>query len=311
VRYQQFKELLISRIGLGTVQFGIDYGINNAAGQVRYQDILEILSLASEKGINFIDTSRYYGSSEENLGKALDELGLADSFIVCTKLDLPGNYSELTEESLLQEVSDCLNKSRETLRLDKLPVYLLHRADYMKVSGGILWDFLKEKRAEGLIGHLGVSIGSGPEEAGEVLGDTAVEAIQIPYNLFDQRWQKEGILKKAAEKEVAVFNRSTYLQGLLLMDSSEAALKLPAAVPFLERLEGFIREYGYNRKELAMKYVFSENSICSSIIGVDSLDQLDENLSIYNAVEPDKKIAENIEELFHDVPESIVNPSLW
>ncbi len=311
MRYQPLKELQISRIGLGTVQFGIDYGINNAAGQVQYQDILEILSLASEKGINFIDTSRYYGSSEENLGKALEELGLADRFIVSTKLDLPKNYREFSEEMLLEAVSDCLEKSRETLRLEQLPVYLLHTGDYMKVSGGVIWDYLKEKREEGVIGHLGVSISSGPGEAGEVLDDPAVEAIKIPYNLFDQRWQKEGILEKAAGKDVAVFNRSTYLQGLLVMDSSEAAEKLPGAVLFLEKLEGFIEEHGYNRKELVVKYVLAEDSICSTIIGVDSPAQLDENLSIYDDMSFDEITGEKIKALFSEVPDSIVNPSLW
>jgi len=311
MRYQQLSELQISRIGLGTVQFGIDYGINNATGQVQYQDILEILSLASERGINFIDTSRYYGSSEENLGKALEELGLEDQFTVCTKLDLPKNYRELTEQALLQEVSDCLDKSRESLRLEQLPVYLLHTGEYMKISGGVIWDFLKEKRDEGVIGHLGASIASGPGEAEEVLGDPAVEAIQIPYNLFDQRWHKEGIFETAAEKGVAVFNRSTYLQGLLVMKSSEAVERLPEAVPFLEKLEGFVEEHGYDRKELVMKYVLAEASICSTIVGVDSLAQLDENLSIYSDTVFDEINGENIRTLFNEVPDSIVNPSLW
>jgi len=275
VRYQQLDELQISRIGLGSVQFGIDYGINNVTGQVQYDDILEILSLASERGINFIDTSRYYGSSEENLGRALGELGLADQFTVCTKLDLPKEYQDFSEDTLLGAVSDCLEKSRETLRLEQLPIYLLHTGEYMKVSGGVIWDYLKEKRDEGVIRHLGASIASGPGEAGEVLDDPAVEAIQIPFNLFDQRWYKDGILKKAAGKGIAVFNRSTFLQGLLVMDSSEALLKLPEAAPFLEKLESFIEEYGYERKELIVKYVLAEASICSTIVGVDSLAQID------------------------------------
>lgn len=311
MKYRQLKELQISRIALGSVQFGIDYGINNATGQVKYGDILEILSLASEKGINFIDTSRYYGSSEENLGKALAELNLSSAFTVCTKLDLPRNYRELDEGDLLNEVSDSLEKSREALKLEKLPFYLLHNVDYMKISGGVIWDFLKEKQSDGILGHLGVSIAGGPGEADEVLDDSAVEAIQIPFNIFDQRWRREGILDKADEKGVAVFNRSTYLQGLLVMDPSEAGRKLAAAVPFLERLDGFVREQGYDRKKLVVKYALSEASISSTIIGIDSLEQLVENLSIYNDTALNEKTVKDIEALFNDVPDSIVNPSLW
>lgn len=311
MKYRQLKELQISRIGLGTVQFGIDYGINNALGKVQYDDILEILSLASEKGINFIDTSRYYGCSEENLGRALSELKLTEHYTVCTKLDLPENFREFSEKVLLQEVSDCLEKSCETLRLERLPVYLLHTPVYMKVSGGAVWDYLKEKKKEGVLGHLGVSIASGPGEAEEVLDDSAVEAIQIPFNVFDQRWHEKGILEKAAEKGVAVFNRSTYLQGLLVMDSSDAATRLPASVSFLQKLEAFVREYGYDRKKTVVNYVFSEDLIASTIIGVDSPGQLEENLAIYEETMFEGETRDIIGELFLDVPESIVNPSLW
>ncbi|MCK5735742.1 MAG: aldo/keto reductase [Spirochaetaceae bacterium] len=311
MKYQQLKDLQISRIGLGSVQFGVDYGINNATGQVKYNEILEILSLASEKGINFIDTSRYYGSSEETLGRALDELGLADSFTVCTKLDLPKDYKDFSEEVLLQAVSDSMEQSREALRLEKLPVYLLHTGDYMKVKGGVIWDYLKEKKNEGILGSLGVSISSGPGEANEVLEDPAVEAIQIPYNIFDQRWHREKILEKAANKGVAVFNRSTYLQGLLVMESSQAATRLPLAVSYLETLEKFITDNNYDRKKMIVKFVFSEASISSTIVGVDSLEQLKENLLIYDEGMFDEKTSKILGELFLDVPDSVVNPSLW
>ncbi len=310
MKYSPLKELQISRIGLGAVQFGVDYGINNLTGKVGYEEILQILSLAHEKGINFIDTSRNYGSSEENLGRALKELNLVDSFTVCTKLDLPQNYADLSEKELLQTASDCIEKSSEMLGLETLPVYLLHTYDYKKYLDGRLWDFLVEKKKNGAISYLGVSITS-PQAALESLEDPDVDAIQIPYNLFDHRWHREGILKKAVEKGVAVFNRSTYLQGLLVMERKNAAEKLPAAVPYLERLKGFIEKKGLNQKELIVSYVFSEPSISSTVVGVDSLKQLEENLIHYSSGLIEENIRKSLEILFRDVPDSIVNPSLW
>ncbi|RKX78510.1 MAG: hypothetical protein DRP49_00685 [Spirochaetes bacterium] len=311
MKYSPLKELQISRIGLGAVQFGIDYGINNSTGQVSYEDILQILSFAHDKGVNFIDTSRYYGSSEENLGRALKELNLVDAFTVCTKLDLPKNYVELPEKALLQTASDCLEKSSEMLGLETLPVYLLHTYDYKKHLDGILWDFLVEKKQNGAIGHLGVSIANGPQEALESLEDPDVDVIQIPYNLFDHRWHKEGILEKAVEKGVAVFNRSTYLQGLLVMGKEKAAEKLPSAVPYLERLKGFVDKKGLNKKELIASYVFSEPSITSTVVGVDSLKQLKENIILYGSGLIEEDTRRSLESMFSDVPDSIVNPSLW
>ncbi|MCK5155856.1 MAG: aldo/keto reductase, partial [Spirochaetales bacterium] len=95
----------ISRLGLGTVQFGFDYGINNTRGQVPYDEVCRMLIRASDQGINFLDTSRLYGSSESVLGKAIAEIGR--EFTVCTKLDLPKNYTELGEK----EIRDAVNAS--------------------------------------------------------------------------------------------------------------------------------------------------------------------------------------------------------
>ena len=309
--YRSLGEYNISRIGLGTVQFGIDYGINNTAGQVGYDEIVEILRLARKRGINFIDTSRMYGTSEENLGKAMRESGTLDWFVVCTKLDLPTDYMELSETRLLAAASDCLTKSREALGLETIPVYLMHKPDYKFHMDGIVWKFLLEKKEAGIIGSPGVSISKGPEEALQCLKDPDVEAIQIPYNLFDYRWHESGILTKAAEKGIAVFNRSTYLQGLLLMDPEDVKTKLPDAYPFSRALSDFVLKNNLNKIELAMKYVLSENSIYSTIIGNDSLEQLGENVSIFEEGILGSDIILELQEIFRDVPDIVLNPGLW
>lgn len=311
MEYHSLGVYNISRIGLGTVQFGIDYGINNSSGQVTYNEIVEILYLAQEKGINFIDTSRAYGSSEERIGRALKEIGITDPFIICTKLDLPDNFRELSETGLLSAASDCLEKSREMLGLDRLPVYLLHKPEYRSHMDGVVWEFLKDKKKEGVIGHLGISIVRGPEEAVECLKDPAVEAIQIPYNLFDDRWYRAGILEEADRKGVVVFNRSTYLQGLLLMDLRDVTVKFPKALPYIRSLERFIKEKDYDRKKLIFKYVLSTPSICSTIIGIDSLKQLEENIAIFQENRLDQDIMKNLRRIFYGIPEYIVNPALW
>jgi len=95
------------------------------------------------------------------------------------------------------------------------------------------------------------------------------------------------------------------------MDSSDAATRLPASVSFLQKLEAFVREYGYDRKKTVVNYVFSEDLIASTIIGVDSPGQLEENLAIYEETMFEGETRDIIGELFLDVPESIVNPSLW
>ncbi len=309
MEYTELKKLKISRFGLGTVQFGFDYGINNDSGQVPYSEIVKIFTHAEENGINFIDTSRVYGTSEEMIGKVLKELGTADKFILCTKLDLPAGYEELSEAAVLQAAGESMEKSREMLMLEKLPVYLLHNPDYMKHSGGIIWEFVKEQKAKGVIEHLGVSIGVGPEEAMECLEHPEVDAIQIPFNLFDSRWEK--VLEVTSARGIAVFNRSTYLQGLLLMEPDAVQKRLPRALDYSRTLDKITKQAGVDKKRAAIKYVFSEKRIASTIVGVDSFNQLTENLDIYNEDPLSPEFIETARNSFSEVPEAVLNPALW
>src|SRR6201994_1527154 len=72
----------VTRIGLGTVQFGTDYGISNTAGQVPASEVSLILASARRAGIGVIDTAASYGSAEEAIGRALRD---ADRFRIVTK----------------------------------------------------------------------------------------------------------------------------------------------------------------------------------------------------------------------------------
>jgi diketogulonate reductase-like aldo/keto reductase len=70
----------MSKIVLGTVQFGLNYGITNQAGQAKISDVREILDFAKESGIDTLDTASLYGNCEQVLG----EIGIND-FNVITK----------------------------------------------------------------------------------------------------------------------------------------------------------------------------------------------------------------------------------
>jgi aryl-alcohol dehydrogenase-like predicted oxidoreductase len=301
----------VSRFGLGTVQFGMAYGIGNRLGQVPYGEVLQILLAAREAGINFLDTARFYGSSEETIGRALEELRLQEHFLVCSKLDLPAGYPQLSDPQLLEAARSSLHRSLEALRLDRLPFYLLHTLDYKDFREGIVWRCVLEEQAKGAILHPGVSIARHPAEALAALQDGRVRAIQIPYNLFDARWHRAGVLEAAAGTGALVFSRSCYLQGLLLMPPEEAARKVPAALPYLRALEELAGEIGAPAKELALRYVFSTPGIASTVIGVDSPAQMRENLRLYRTARLPAGLVDSIRERFAAVPEQVVNPALW
>ncbi|MFP6678012.1 MAG: aldo/keto reductase, partial [Pirellulaceae bacterium] len=69
-----WKDLRLSRLTLGTVQFGLPYGVANRGGQTSYSDVVKILRVCLDGGVNCFDTAADYGTSEEVLGRALREL---------------------------------------------------------------------------------------------------------------------------------------------------------------------------------------------------------------------------------------------
>jgi aryl-alcohol dehydrogenase-like predicted oxidoreductase len=303
------EQIRLSRLGLGTVQFGFDYGVNNTRGQVPYDEVCNILTSASDQGVNFLDTSRLYGASESVLGKAVAEIGR--DFTICTKLDLPSNFSELSEKEIGEAVNTSFMGSCESLQLNTLPMYLLHNFDYKTTHGGYAWSLLKDMKAKGLIGKLGVSIGRGPDEALQCLQDPDVEVMQIPFNVFDQRWKRAGVLSQCREKGIELINRSTYLQGLLLMSVEKATGLVPVSRERVKKLLEIAETANIPVKELVFKYVLENPNIKTTIVGVDSIEQLEENIRLQNMGPIKPEIIQSIETAFLDSPDELVNPALW
>lgn len=311
MRQSSFRSVQISRLGIGTVQFGMPYGINNSRGKVSFTEILQILEAAREVGVNFIDSARAYGSSEEELGRAIAELKAQSDFTLCTKLDLPPGYGELSAKELLAAARGSLEESRRALRRDTLDFYLLHDPAYHACGDGVVWDLLREEHSKGTLRHIGVSIARGPEEAQAMIDDPDVDAIQIPFNLLDWRWHAASTFERAETRGVAVFTRSAYLQGLLVMEPQEVERKLPRAGRFRERLDEYVGRTHYSLQELALRYVLSSPGVTSTVVGIDGYDQFMQNTAIAQSEPLDRDLMRELPSLFGDVPESIVNPALW
>lgn len=303
------RSMGLSRLGIGTVQFGEAYGINNQRGKVPYTEILQILAAARGIGVNFIDTARGYGSSEEELGRALDELRAHEHFVISTKLDLPEEGAGMSRHDLIEATRRAIAESRLALRRDLIEVYLLHRPEYKELQGGAVWETLLEERERQRIRFLGVSISRGPDEALAVLDDPEVDAIQIPFNVLDQRWG--AVIEEAARRAVAVFTRSAYLQGLLVMAADEVARKLPAALQYRRRFDEECSTLGISQGELALRYVFSSPGVVSTVVGIDSYEQFVENASLAEEPQLEERDYLRIAGSFRDVPEQILNPAMW
>lgn len=130
-----------NKLVLGTVQFGLDYGVNNQSGQVQQSEVNKILQLAKESGIKKIDTSSAYGTSESVLGKSLSENNL--QFHIISKYPQSEN-----------SVAAIFASSLEKLQQKKLYGYLVHHFEFYQ-SHPQLWEKMKDLKAEGKIDKIG------------------------------------------------------------------------------------------------------------------------------------------------------------
>ncbi len=296
----------LSRMTLGTVQFGMTYGVANRTGQPEYREVLRIVELAVESGVNCFDTAACYGSAEQVLGRALAELGVADRVMVVTKVSPlpPEHRSDRSAAEAL--IVGSIERSRQRLGIDRLPLVLFHRQE-----DAVHCDVLERLRDRGRLQAFGVSCQHEPDVVSGILADSRVAAVQLPANLLDRRHQQHGIFDQAAARDAVVFIRSVYLQGLLLMPEAEIPAELIAVIPVRRRLEAVADEAGIGFAELAARYLLSQSGVASVLVGVETLDQLRENLAVFGRGALDADTLAAIDAVAFELADQVITPASW
>jgi aryl-alcohol dehydrogenase-like predicted oxidoreductase len=302
---RQFAEFPLSRLMLGTVQLGLPYGIANRAGQPSYQVARDIVACAYEGGVNCLDTAAAYGASEEVLGRALADLGIADRMIVVTKV--PHMAQGLDASTATAIVEESVSQSLRRLRLERLPICLFHTEENFTYV-----DSLLELRERGLIQHIGSSVMT-PARTAAIIDSGLPEALQIPTSVLDRRFSHPdgGIIARAAERGVAVFVRSIYLQGLLLMPEPEIMQELSDVLPARRRLEAVGAEAGMSLSELAVRYVLSLDGVTCAVVGIETVEQMRENLVMFAKGPLDTGLRQAVETRAVELPDHILMPNQW
>ena len=296
----------LSQMMLGTVQFGMPYGIANQTGQPEYRDVVAILDAAVTGGVNCFDTAAAYGQSEEILGRALKELGISHKVAVVTKVR-PLTSEELANPRLAESaIQTSIELSLQRLQLDCLPIVLFHRecdAEFLNV--------LARLRDEGKLKHFGVSCGNIPGTAVDFVSGGHASALQIPANIVDHRHFRSGIIENSVSQNVAIFIRSVYLQGLLAMAEETIPDKLRGILPERQRLTSIAEDSGLSLMELALRYTLTLPGITSVLTGVETLEQVEQNLLTFARGRLSEDILSAIHQDVTELPEVIITPSMW
>lgn len=298
---------MLSRFTIGCVQIGLTYGIDSL-GKPPLEKSIEILSYAVNNGINVFDTSPIYGDSEEIIGDFLKRSGKENKFI-STKLEkIPAEVWD-NNNLLSDKIRYEFNLSCKKLGVDKIAIYFVHvSSDAFKNNGKVL-DTLCALKAEGMIDSVGVSIYS-EDEFKQCIEDKRIDIVQAPFNILDRRLDRSKMIQEAEKRNLYVCARSIYLQGLLLMKTDKIPDYLREAKKFIKKLNEISEYSGYGIKELCVKYVLEVKGISSIVIGINSLEQLKENISLFNSKPLDLETIKAINDL-PVPPDYILDPRMW
>lgn len=299
-------ENLVNKLVLGTVQFGLDYGINNFAGKPEREKSLAMLSFAHEKGIRIFDTAFAYGDAEEILGEFSQRYKASDEVKIITKLK-PNIVSE-QKGSLRDIVAANLEESLKRLKRDFVDGYLFHTPEYIRDDKlvGVLADLKKQ----GLVKNIGVSI---YEESDALYAADLkeVDYIQTPYSIFDQRMDKSGFFRLAKKNGKMVFARSAFLQGLFFMPEEKIPPQLAGAKKHFKELDEIIGRHGFTRQQAALLFSLANPDIDYVVFGVDNQEQLAENISLAANPLDFNACASELKNKFVEMEKNIIFPSLW
>ena len=229
----------MNKIALGTVQFGLDYGINNSRGKIPREEVFEILNTGSTAGIGTLDTAYDYGESEKVIGQFL--LQAPGAFKVVTKLpacDRP-------------QAQAFINESIQRLNGMILDGLLIHHFDSFKKDRQ-LWEILKRFKSEGRVSKIGFSLYY-PAQLLELfeLGIN-LDMVQLPYSLFDRRFEPHfGRLK---DQGIEIHVRSVFLQGLIFKNPEELSARFGKMAPKIRSLQVLGQEKNIPLAALAVNF---------------------------------------------------------
>ncbi len=283
------------KLALGTVQFGLDYGINNKRGKVPKKDVFEILKEALKNKIDVLDTAYAYGDSEKVIGEFIQKNNA--KFKIISKLPSEG----------VNDIEKFFEESLKRLNCNDVYGYLVH--DFKEfIKNPEKWSVLEGLKKQDKIKKIGFSLYS-PEEIEQLLKKKIkFDIVQVPYSIFDQRFSKVFELLK--KKNVEIHVRSVFLQGLVFKKSSKLKSNFTKIKKKLALLNDISKKIEVPISSLCINFALLNKNIDKIVIGIDSIENLKENIEVLKDKNKVKKVYDELSSL-KEVDEKIILPSNW
>ncbi len=283
------------KLCLGTVQFGLDYGINNQRGEIPLTEVFDIIKLAHKNKIDTLDTAHNYGESEKKIGLYNQKY--------------PTNHIKIITK-IPSENIDLLNKkfriSLERLHQKKIYGLLIHNYNPLSNSKD-LFKFLTQVKTNKLVLKIGISVND-PSDLDPILSkEFNIDIVQIPYNILDQRF--EPLFPQLKKMKIDIYTRSAFLQGLLFKNPKTLDTQFKTIKDKLLLLRAFAKDRDTSVLSILLNFCLSNPYVKKVVIGVDNLRNLAE---IIENILPEKNIEFSIiKKSMKENDLNIIKPSLW
>ena len=285
----------MSKIALGTAQFGMAYGATNNFPPPSLDDVGEILEFAIDNNVRHLDTAASYGDSEEILGK----IGVSN-FVVTTKLPHIGNSPIVAKNWVELQIEGSLKR----LRLDTISTVLFHNCDdLLGRNGDLLWSELSAIKAAGTISKIGVSVYDVVELA-KVLQLYKIDVVQVPCNILDNRFRHSDLLSTLTNRNIEIQVRSIFLQGVLIAEPLTRPQYFHQFHEYLEPWDTWIAQNKLDARSACFTSVDQLGCADFALIGVGSKSHLSELLVA-------RQTTVNLDKDFSCTELRLIDPRFW
>lgn len=281
------------KLALGTVQFGLQYGISNTKGIPTDLDLSQIFETALKNNIYTFDTAIAYGNAEERIASFLP-----NEAQIISKFPKYGSNSELKEN---------IERSIIRLKQDRLYGFIAHNGDFL-IENPKLWDVLVNLKTKSKIQKIGYSLYT-PEQLEKLLQlDLTPDIIQIPFSLLDKKFTP--YFEELKNTNVEIHCRSVFLQGLYFLNTESLPEKLIPLKTELNKLKEIANQYKISIADLALNFACLNKNIDKVVIGVENEKQLTDNINAVNHWNLDNSIFEAINTI-KVTNKELLNPANW
>lgn len=296
---------MIDRVVLGTSQLMRPYGINNKEKNHNLEKAFKILNLASHFGVQSFDTSPIYQESEKILGnffKNNNKVRFTSKLVSLSSHHLKTQLNF----NIKNFIKDQLETTLKNLKVDSIENYTIHdENDYLFRNGEIIENLLKFKNI--YFKNLGISIYS-EKLCAKVISEGYIDLIQVPYNLFDDRFI--SYINAAKLKNIKTQIRSIFLQGLIFMSKKNYNKKFDKDYDKIKSYQDFCVKNKIEIYKLPILDSLKNANITKIIMGVDNFNQCKKNLSFISTLSA-KKLKQEISYNKINLSNDIINPQKW